>query len=110
MVVANGWTLQTDCDEMQLSSEVWGVSRKADSPDAPRTSSLKIFADGTGFKGEPLDGKARKGELKAVIGVNSRGGRLPVGNICGQVMAENLAGMEGEEGQAAGGKHSGLRR
>ena len=86
---ANGWTLQTDCDEIPLLPDVCGVSPKADaSPDDVRQSSLKIFADGTGFKGEPRDGKARRGELKAVIGVNSKGDVFPMGSYADKSWAE----------------------
>ena len=75
---ANSWTLRTDCDEIQLPADACGVvgagKEKQEQP-----SPLKIFADGTRFKGEGRDGKARKGELKAVIGVNEEGDVLPLG-------------------------------
>lgn len=63
---ADNWVLRTDCDEIEISPKVCG-------------SSLKVFSDGTGFKGEGIDGKARKGELKIVLGVNNEGDAFPMG-------------------------------
>ena len=75
---ANSWTLRTDCDEIQLPVDACGVvsmgGKREDKP-----SPLTVFADGTGFKGEGKEGKARKGELKAVIGVNEDGEVFPLG-------------------------------
>ena len=75
---ANSWTLRTDCDEIQIPVDACGVVSTG-SKETEHPSSLKIFADGTGFKGEGQNGKARKGELKAVIGVNEEGDVLPLG-------------------------------
>ena len=75
---ANSWTLQTDYDKIQLPIDACGVVCTG-GKEKDRPSSLKVFADGTGFKGEGLEGKARKGELKAVIGVNEDGEVVPLG-------------------------------
>jgi hypothetical protein len=58
---ANDWILKTDCDEIQVSSEVIG------------SCPVEVMADGTKFKGEGVNGKARQGDLKAVIGITHRG-------------------------------------
>lgn len=75
---ANSWTLQTDCDQIQLPADACGVIN-AGKKEKDRPSPLKLFADGTGFKGEGEEGKARKGELKVVIGVNEDGDVIPLG-------------------------------
>lgn len=75
---ANSWTLRTDCDEIQIPVDACGVVSTGGT-EKDRPSSLKIFADGTGFKGEGQEGKARRGELKAVIGVNEEGDVIPLG-------------------------------
>ena len=84
---ANSWTLRTDCDEIQLPVDACGVvsagRKRKDQP-----SPLKMFADGTGFKGEGKDGKARKGELKTVIGVNEEGDVFPLGTYSDMSWAE----------------------
>ncbi|NMA23581.1 MAG: hypothetical protein GX938_08785, partial [Spirochaetales bacterium] len=58
---AHGWVLRTDCDEIDLSRQVIG------------SVPIQIIPDGTGFKGEGRDGKARKGDLKVVIGITQKG-------------------------------------
>lgn len=75
---ANNWTLQTDCDEIQLPVNACGVIN-TNKKETEQPSPLKVFADGTGFKGEGQDGKSRRGELKAVIGVNEAGDVFPLG-------------------------------
>jgi len=84
---ANSWTLQTDCDEIQIPVDACGVVNTGNTG-KDRPSSLKIFADGTGFKGEGQNGKARKGELKAVIGVNEEGDVIPLGTYTEQSWPE----------------------
>ena len=64
---AHGWVLRTDCDEIDLSRQVIG------------SVPIQIMPDGTGFKGEGRDGKARKGDLKVVIGITQKGEIFPLG-------------------------------
>lgn len=68
---AHDWLIRTDCDEIQLSSKV--VS----------SAPVQILPDGTKFKGQGKDGKARQGDLKVVIGVNSVGEVFPLGSWAG---------------------------
>ena len=44
---------------------------------------IQIMPDGTGFKGESCHGEARKGDLKVVIGINTRGEIFPLGTRAG---------------------------
>ena len=67
------WVIQTDCDEIDSSSRV-------NSTGTP----MQIIADGTKFKGRPDSGKAAKGDLKAVIGVDSQGDVFPMGAWSGE--------------------------
>ena len=90
---ANGWVLRTDCDEMQIPLDACGVVNacgKAGEEDKgnDKPSPLKVFADGTGFKGEGVEGKARKGELKAVMGVDVKGDVVPLGTYADKSWAE----------------------
>lgn len=72
---AHDWVLRTGCDEIDIPRKV------LEEP-------LTVFADGTGFKGVPQDGKAAPGDLKAVVGV-TRGGRLvPMGSWAGKSWQE----------------------
>ena len=67
---AHNWVMQTDCDEIKLSQDVIGSM-----------GPMQIVADGTGFKGQPDEnGKVKKGDLKAVIGVNTAGDVFPLGS------------------------------
>lgn len=84
---AVSWTLQTDCDEINLPLDATGVVN-AGVTDAGEPSSMKVFADGTGFKGGGVDGKARKGELKAVIGVNESGDVFSLGTYADKSWAD----------------------
>ena len=68
---AHGWVLRTDCDEIDLSRQVIG------------SVPIQIMPDGTGFKGEGRDGKARKGDLKVVIGITQKGEIFPLGSWAG---------------------------
>ena len=52
---AHEWVLKTDCDEIQVSSKVIG------------SFPLEVMADGTKFKGEGVNGKARQGDLKVSV-------------------------------------------
>lgn len=66
---AHNWVMKTDCDEIKLSKEIIGS-----------IGPTQIVADGTGFKRQPVDGKAQKGNLKVVIGVNTSGDVFPLGS------------------------------
>jgi hypothetical protein len=66
---AHNWIMQTDCDEIQLSKEVVGSY-----------GPTQVVADGTGFKGQPDRGQAKKGNLKVVVGVNTDGNVFPLGS------------------------------
>jgi len=44
---------------------------------------LEIMADGTKFKGEGVNGKARQGDIKAVIGITRQGKVFPMGTWTG---------------------------
>lgn len=57
---ANIWTPQTDCDRIQLPAEACGVVN-AGKREKDRPSTLKLFADGTGFSGEGEGGEGSKG-------------------------------------------------
>ena len=67
------WVIQTDCDEIDSS-------KKVNTSNTP----IQVIADGTKFKGQPDDGKATKGDLKAVIGVDSQGDVFPIGAWSGE--------------------------
>ena len=67
------WVIQTDCDEIDSS-------KKVNTSNTP----MQVIADGTKFKGQPDNGKATKGDLKAVIGVDSQGDVFPIGAWSGE--------------------------
>jgi hypothetical protein len=71
------WVIQSDCDEIDSSGRI----NNADTP-------IQVFADGTKFKGLPESGKAAKGDLKAVIGVDSQGDVFPIGAWSGESWAD----------------------
>jgi hypothetical protein len=73
---ANEWILKTDCDDIQVSSKVIG------------SYPLEIMADGTKFKGEGVNGKARQGDIKAVIGITRQGKVFPMGTWTGASWSE----------------------
>ena len=53
--------LRSDCDEINISPQTVG------------SAPIQIMPDGTGFKGSGVDGQARKGDLKVVIGISPTG-------------------------------------
>lgn len=65
---AHNWVMQTDCDEIKLSKDVIGS-----------IGPTQVVADGTGFKAQAVNGKAGKGDLKVVVGVNKAGEVFPLG-------------------------------
>ena len=69
---AHNWVMQTDCDEIKLSKDIIGS-----------IGPTQVVADGTRFKGEATNGKARKGDLKVVVGVNTAGDVFPLGSWAG---------------------------
>ena len=68
---AHDWVLKTDCDEIDISPRVIGKLP------------VQIMPDGTGFKGDGENGKARKGDLKVVIGITQTGNVFPLGTWAG---------------------------
>jgi len=65
--------MQTDCDEIKLSQDVIGSM-----------GPMQIVADGTGFKGQPDENsKVKKGDLKAIVCVNTAGDVFPLGSWTG---------------------------
>lgn len=69
---AHDWVIRTDCDELDISKNITG------------SLPVQIMPDGTKFKGEGQSGKARKGDLKVVIGINTRGEVFPLGSWAGK--------------------------
>ena len=60
--------MKTDCDEIKLSNDV-----------ISSMGPMQVVADGTGFKGQPDEnGKVKKGDLKAIVGVNTAGDVFPL--------------------------------
>ena len=58
---AHGWVMRSDCDEIKISLQTVG------------SAPIQIMPDGTGFEGPGIDGQARKGDLKVVIGISQQG-------------------------------------
>lgn len=65
---AHGWVMRTDCDEIEISDQAIG------------NLPVQVIPDGTKFKGAAVEGKARKGDLKVVVGVTTRGNVFPLGS------------------------------
>ena len=70
---AHRWVMESDCDHLDFSSKVKDVDKP-----------VQLVPDGTGFKGRPSDGNAKKGDLKVIIGVDSRGAVFPIGAWAGE--------------------------
>ena len=68
---AHGWVKKSDCDEIKISQKIVGA--------AP----IQIMPNGTGFKGSGIDGQARKGDLKIVIGISQQGNIFPLASKAG---------------------------
>ena len=68
---AHGWVLRTNCDEIDISKRVIG------------SAPIQIMPDETRFKGEGSKCEARKGDLKVVIGINTRREIFPLGTWAG---------------------------
>ena len=58
---AHGWVLCTNYDEIDISKRVIG------------SAPIQIMPDKTGFKDESCNDETRKGDLKGVIDINTRG-------------------------------------
>jgi hypothetical protein len=69
---AHNWVMQTDCDEIKISKDIIGS-----------IGPTQVVADGTGFKGQAVEGKAQKSNLKVVVGVNTAGEVFPLGSWTG---------------------------
>lgn len=63
----HGWVLDTKADEISLPEGALGAQ------------AATVFADGTAYKGAAEDGNARKGEIRAMIGVSASGESFPLG-------------------------------
>jgi hypothetical protein len=74
---AHDWVMQTDCDEIKLPADMINSA-----------GPLQIFADGTGFKGAPKNGKSQKGDFKTIIGVNTEGEVFPLGSYTDKSWSE----------------------
>jgi len=70
---AHNWVIRTDCDEIGLSNKV-----------IASMGPTQVVADGTKFKAQAVDGKARRGDLKVAIGVNREGEVFPLGSWAGE--------------------------
>lgn len=70
---AHRWVMQSDCDEVDFSGKT-----------GKKSGAVQILPDGTGFKGQPRDGEAKKGELKVMIGVDKKGDVFPMGAWAGE--------------------------
>ena len=68
---AHGWVMRSDCDEIKISPQTVG------------SAPIQIMPDGTGFKGSGIDGQARKGDLKVVIGILQQGNIFPLASKAG---------------------------
>ena len=68
---AHGWVMRSDCDEIKISPQTVG------------SAPIQIMPDGTGFKGSGVDGQARKGDLKVVIGISQQGKIFPLASKAG---------------------------
>ena len=68
---AHGWVMRSDCDESKISLQTVG------------SAPIQIMPDGTGFKGASIDGHARKGDLKVVIGISQQGNIFPLTSKAG---------------------------
>jgi len=89
---AHDWVMRTDCDEIQLPVDM-----------VNSVGPLQIFADGTGFKGTPKDGKHKKGDLKTIIGVNTQGEVFPLGSYTDKNWSEIAQTWEDSKLQLADG-------
>ena len=69
---AHNWVIRTDCDELDISKDIIG------------SLPVQIMPDGTKFKGEGQNGKARQGDIKVVIGINTNGDVFPLGSWAGK--------------------------
>ena len=63
---AHGRVMRSDCAEIKIS------------PQAIGSAPIQIMPDGTGFKEFGIDGQARKGDLKVVIGISQQGNIFPL--------------------------------
>ena len=68
---AHGWVMRSDCDEIKISPKTVG------------SAPIQIMPYGTGFKGNGIDGHARKGDLKVVIGISQQGNIFPLASKAG---------------------------
>ena len=73
---AHGWFVKSNCDEIKIPSETIG------------SAPIQIMPDGTGFKGPGIDGKAKKGDLKVVIGISQQGNVFPLASKAGVTWKE----------------------
>ena len=69
---AHRWVMQSNSDELNVTGELRG-----------QLGPLQAIADGTKFKGQAVEGSAKKGDLKVLIGVNRLRNVFPVGSWTG---------------------------
>jgi hypothetical protein len=81
---AHRWVMESDCDELDFS----GKTNKD-------SGAIQILPDGTGFKGQPRNGAAEKGELKVMIGVDKQGDVFPMGAWAGESWNDVHEKLEG---------------
>ena len=70
--------MRSDCDEIKISPKTVG------------SAPIQIMPDGTGFKGAGIDGQARKGDLKVVIGISQQGNIFPLASKAGAQLGKIL--------------------
>jgi len=75
---AHRWVIETDSDTID-SKEKLDKEQKKNTKSSSQKNGIQLLPDGTKFKGQPQDGKAKKGDLKVVIGVDNSGDVFPVG-------------------------------
>ena len=69
---AHRWVMESNCDELNVSGDL-----------SARLGPLQGIADGTKFKGQPIEGAAKRGDLKVLIGIDRTGNVFPVGSWTG---------------------------
>ena len=71
--------MRSDCDENKISPQTVG------------SAPIKIMPDGTGFKGSGVDGQAKKGDLKVVIGISQQGNIFSLASKAGATSNSRMA-------------------
>lgn len=66
---AHRWVMESDCDSIEISNDIIGSAKIS-----------QVMADGTKFKGR----NGAKGDLKLMVGINSKGQVFPIGSWAGE--------------------------